>query len=133
MAARRRSPPRGGRGGPVEVDSELAGDRVDLVRGRAPRGRGARTRAGWRTVDRRVLLEQDHLDARLDRPPALVGLDQSGEAFEQGRLARAVAADQGQPVARADEQVESAEQPAGALDEAEIFISEDGGGHGGAR
>ena len=63
------------------------------------------------------------------RRPSSVSI-RSGEAFEQGRLAGPVAPDQSQPVARADEQVEPAEQPAGALDETEIFISEDGGGHG---
>ena len=40
------------------------------------------------------------LRARHDRARALVGVDQAGEAFQQGRLARAVAADQRQPVAR---------------------------------
>ena len=85
-----------------------------------------------KAVDRRILLEQHHPGAGLDRPPPLVGLDHVGEAFEQGRLARPVAPDQRQPVALADEQVEPAEQPAAALDEAEIFISKDGRGHGGA-
>ena len=102
---------------------------------RAPPARPARPARSRASVAKprhlRVLLEQHHLGPRLDRPPPLVGLDQVGEAFEQGRLARAVAPDQRQPVALADEQVEPAEQPAGALDEAEIFISEDGRGHGG--
>src|SRR5207302_11430943 len=78
----------------------------------------------------RVLLEKHDARTRNNRAPALVGLDQAGEALEKGRLARAVAADQRQPVARADEQVDAAKLPAGALDEAEIFKSEDGCGHG---
>ena len=81
--------------------------------------------------DRRILLEKHDLDARLDRPPPFVRLDQPGQAFEQGRLARPVAPDQGQPVALPDEQVDPPEQPAAALDESEIFISEDGCCHAG--
>ena len=60
--------------------------------------------------------------ARHDRPLALVGVDQPGEALEQGRLARAVAADQRQPVALPDVEVEIAEQPAFALDEPKVFV-----------
>src|SRR5205085_11314355 len=82
-------------------------------------------------VHRRVLLEQHYLCARLHGPPPLVCVDHAGEAFQQSRLAGAVAADQRQPVARADEQVDAAEQPAVALDEAEIFISEYWCCHGG--
>ena len=80
----------------------------------------------------RILLEQHHLDPRLNRPPPFVRLDQIGDAFEQGRLPRPVPPDQRQPVALADEQVEPTEQPAGALDKAEILIGKDGRGHGGA-
>ena len=75
----------------------------------------------------RVLLEQHDLGAGDDRAPALVGLDQAGEAFEEGRLAGPVAADQRQPVARADEDIEVAEQPAFALNQAEIFVGQNGG------
>ena len=98
----RRPPPlaaRGGRRRPVEIDPELAGDRVHLVRGRRPVAAQREFAQGRELGDRRILLEQHDLDARLDRPPPLVGLDQPGEAFEQSRLARAVAADQRQPVA----------------------------------
>ena len=130
----RRPPPLAagrGRRRPVEVEPDLVGDRLHLVRRGAP-ARQREIAQGREVGDRRILLEQHDLDPRLDRPPPLVGLDQVGEAFEQGRLARAVAPDQRQPVARADEQVEAAEQPAGSLDQAEIFIGEDGRGHGGA-
>ena len=57
----------------------------------------------------RVLFQQHDLRARDDRPPALVGLDQAGEAFEEGRLAGAVAADQREPVPGTDEHVELAQ------------------------
>ena len=76
-------------------------------------------------VHPRVLLEQHDVRAGNDRPLALVGVDHFGEAFEQRRLARAVAADQRQPVAFADVQVEAAEQPAFALDEPKAFVRED--------
>ena len=81
-------------------------------------------------VHSRILLEQHDLRAGHDRPLALVGVDQPGEALEQRRLAGAVAADQRQPVALADVQVEVAEQPAFALDEAEAFVGQDRRGHG---
>ena len=77
----------------------------------------------------RILLEQHDLGAGDDRPPPLVGFDQVGDAFEQCRLAGAVAADQRQPVARADMDVEAAEQPAFALVQAEVFVREDWSGH----
>ncbi len=80
--------------------------------------------------DARVLLQQHDAGARHDRPAPFVGVDAPGDQLEQRRLAGAVAADQRQPVARADIEVEVAEQPAGALDEAEVFIGEDGSGHG---
>ena len=79
---------RGGGGRPVEIDPDLAGDRLDLVRGRRVRPGKREIAQGREVGDRRILLEQHHLGPRLDRPPALVGLDQVGEAFEQGRLAR---------------------------------------------
>ena len=72
----------------------------------------------------RVLLEQDDPRARHDRALALVGLDQVRQALQERRLARAIAADQRQPVARTDMDVEMAEQPAFALDEPEVFIGE---------
>ena len=74
----------------------------------------------------RILLEQHDPRPRHDRARALVGVDHPREAFEQGRLARAVAADQRQPVARPDMDVDSAEQPAFALDQAKVFKAESG-------
>src|SRR5207237_4304748 len=84
------------------------------------------------TAARPLLLQQHYLRPRLDRPPPLVRLDQIGEAFQQGRLPRPVPPDQRQPIPRPDKQIEPAKQPATPLDEAEIFISEDWCGHGGA-
>src|SRR3546814_4572058 len=55
---------------------------------------------------------------------ALVRVDAAREQPQQRRLAGAVAADQREPVARADIDVEFAEQPAAALDQAEAFIRE---------
>src|SRR3546814_15138027 len=55
---------------------------------------------------------------------ALVRVDAAREQPQQRRLAGAVAADQREPVARADIDVEFTEQPAAALDQAEAFISE---------
>ena len=77
-----------------------------------------------------VLLEQHDPRPGHDLAQALVGVDHPGEAFEQGRLARAVAPDQRQPVARPDVDVEPAEQPAFALDQAKIFEAQDRGCHG---
>ncbi len=119
----------GGRGRARQVDPELVGDRLHLVSAPARRGRQRRSRAASRSPHLRILLEQHDRGPGLDRPPALVGLDQPGEALEQRGLARAVAADQRQPVARADVEVEVAEQPAFALDQAQAFLSEDRCGH----
>ena len=77
-----------------------------------------------------ILFEQHDSSPRNDFAQPLVGVDHRGEAFEQGRLARAVAPDQGEAVARADMDVEAAEQPAFALGEAEIFETENRGCHG---
>jgi len=81
-------------------------------------------------ADRRVLLQQNHIRPRNDRPPALVRVDHRGEALQERRLARAVAADQRQAIAFADVKIEAAEQPAFALNEAQIFIGEQRRSHG---
>ena len=130
IAARRRSPPLAVAAGRDKVDPELVGDRRRLVRARARPGRAGPNRASVsKPVHRRVLLEQDDIRPRNDRALALVRVDQPGEALEQGRLAGAVAADQRQPVALADVQVELAEQPAFALDQPKVFVGEDRRGH----
>src|SRR3546814_13834064 len=66
-----------------------------------------------------LLLEHHDMRAGDDHPLALVGVDLPGEQLEQSRLARAVAADQRQPVARPDIDVDILEQPAAALHKAE--------------
>src|SRR3546814_19121161 len=70
-----------------------------------------------------LLFEHHDMRAGDDHPLALVGVDLPGEQLEQSRLARAVAADQRQPVARPDLAVDILEQPAAALHTAEAFIS----------
>jgi len=70
------------------------------------------------------LLEQDHARTWHDGPPPLVAVDLPGEKPEKRGLARAIAADQRQPVARCHIEVEVAEQPSRPLDETKIFKSE---------
>ena len=129
IAARRRSPPLAVLHVAGEVDADLVGDRRRLMRrGRVLAGQHPILERRMPAHDR-VLLQQHDLGAGHDLARPLVGLDQPGEAFQQGRLARAVAADQRQPVARPDDDVEVAEQPAFALDQAEIFIGQNWGCH----
>ena len=124
LAARRR------RAGPVEVDAELVGDALDdILFRRVIAGEGEVAERG-EPGDRRVLVEQDDARAGADRPPPLVDLDPPGEDLEQRRLARAVAADERQTVALADGEVESPQQPAAALDQADVFERDDGSCHG---
>jgi hypothetical protein len=119
----------GGRRGTAEVDADLVGDRGSLVWfGGAFAGEHPLAE-GFVAGQLRVLLEQHDARTRDDRALALVGVDHPGEAFEQCRLARAIAPDQRQPVARPDVDVEPAEQPAFALDEAEVFERENWGSH----
>ena len=108
-----------------QVDAELIGDRLRLILQRriVPAEHVVAKRREAAQV--RLLFEQDDARAGLDRSPALVGVDLAGDQLQQGRLARAVAPDQRQPVARTDMHVEPAKEPAGALDEAEIFECED--------
>ncbi len=118
------------------VDPELAGDRLDLVH---RRGMGARQRPvhqGGEAGEVGLLLERDDPCARLDLAQAPVGIDAGVDQAEQRGLADAVTADQRQPVAGADVQVEAvpptiavgaAEQPAAALLQAKAFPAEDRG------
>ena len=70
----------------------------------------------------RILFQQHDLRSGDDRAFAFVGIDQAGEAFEQRGLAGTVAADQREPVALPDIEVELTEQPAFALDQAKVFV-----------
>ena len=114
----------GGRDRPRQVEPDLVGDGSRLVRLGRVRPVQHPVEQGRMVAHVRVLLEQHDAAPRDDRSPALVRVDQAGEALQQGRLARAVAADQRQPVARADVDVEMAEQPAFALNEPEVFVRE---------
>jgi hypothetical protein len=78
----------------------------------------------------RILLEHDDPLARHRGALALVRVDEPGQALQKRRLARPVAPDQRQPVARADVDVEVPEQPALPLNEAEVFKRKHGRGHG---
>jgi hypothetical protein len=121
-----------GVGGAIEVEPDLLGDRLHLVHGRGV-GRSQRIIAQRRAAfHARLLLQQDHPRTGLDGAAALVRIDGTGDQLEQGGLARAVAADQRQPVARADMDVQMPEQPAGALNDTEILIGKDGSSHKGA-
>ena len=114
-AARRRS-------GARQVDPDLVGDCGRLMRCRSI-GPGKHPFLQRRMIGHdRILLQQDNSSSGHDLAFALIRLDQVGEAFEQRRLARAVASDQGQPVARADVNVEVPEQPSLALHQAKVFI-----------
>jgi hypothetical protein len=115
-------PAAGGRDFTREVDPDLVGDRRGLVGFRG-------VAAGQHPVfqrpmgaHRRILLQQDDARAGNDLALPLVGLDQAGQALQERGLPGPVPADQRQPVARADMDVDAAEQPAFALDEAEILI-----------
>ena len=113
---------RGARGLAAHVDAELVGDRGDLMLGR---GIGAVDRIVHQrreAAEIGFLFEQHDMRAGDDRALALVGVDAAGEQLQQRRLARAVAADQREPVALADIDVEILEQPAAALHQAEAFI-----------
>ena len=113
-----------------QVDAELVGNRLHLMRGRRKlaRQREIMQRRKGRHVG--VLLQHYDPRARLHRACALVRLDQPGDEFQQGRLARAVTPDQRQPVALADMNIDPLEQPVGALREAEIFIGKNRCCHG---
>ena len=122
----------GGRGVASKIDPDLVGDGRCLVGlRRALPGQHPilqRREAGHR----RVLFQQDDAGARNGLANSLVGVDLAREALEQRRLAGPVTADQRQPVARADMNVDAAKEPAFPLDEAEIFEAEHGRRHGGA-
>ena len=113
---------RGAGGGTAHVDAELVGDGFDFkFFGCVRRGDGE---IHQRRETRKIgfLFEHDDMGAGDDDALALVGVDLAREQLEQGRLARAVATDQRQPVALADVDVEIPEQPAAALHKAEAFV-----------
>ena len=113
MAARRRSPPMAlaaARDRSMPIWPAIASDLVRVGRiGPA----SAKSRSVSKPVKTGSCSSSTTRVPGLDRALALVGLDLVREAFAAGGLARAVAADQRQPVARADVEVEPSEQPAG--------------------
>ncbi len=118
---------RSGRRFARQVDPDLIGNRFYLMRRDATRGRVIAQRR--KSGQRRFLLEQDDACAGHDGAPSFVGVDLPRQKLEQRRLSGAVPTDQRQPVAWPHEQVEPAEQPAAPLDNAEIFICENGCSH----
>ncbi len=62
-----------------------------------------------------ILFQHHDIGARHNNTVALVCLDRSGHQLHQRRFASPIAANQRQPVARADEQVDILEQPAATL------------------
>ena len=113
------------------VDTKLSGDGLNLVPGRGIGTVQGKVHQRLVPGKERVLFQHDDFGSRLDRALAPVRLDLPRDQPQQRGLARSVAPDQRQPIARADVQVEILEQPAGALDQAEAFISENGCGHAG--
>ena len=99
----------GSRHRPGQVQPDLVGDRRGLMRLRRDRSVQHPVEQGRVIAHVRVLLEQHHARARHDRPSPFVRVDQPAEALQEGRLARTVASDQRQPVARTDVHVEVAE------------------------
>ena len=82
-------------------------------------------------VEGRVLRQIGRLGARLAEQLAAVELDEAGHDLEQGRLARAVAADQARAVAAAELQLEIGEQQLVAEADARLAERhERGRGHG---
>ena len=86
----------------VNHPAELAGDRFRFVAFGSIVARQHEVEQGVEAGDLRILLEQDDMRPRLDRAPALVGIDPPGDQPEQSRFAGAVTTDQRQPVALAD-------------------------------
>ena len=108
MAARRRSPPDAERRLAIEVDAELIGDREGLVVDRRIVAAHHVIAQGGDAAQIGFLLEDDDARARHDRTPALVGIELAPPiSLSKRRLAGAVAADQREPVALADVDVET--------------------------
>jgi hypothetical protein len=104
-----------------EVDAELIRDRIRFVIHRRVVARHHVIAQRREAAQVGLLLEDHDAGAGDDHSAAFVGDDAAAEQFEQGRLSGAVAADQREPVARADVDVEVAKEPSRALDESEAF------------
>ena len=111
----RRAPPlaaRRGRRLAREINAELVGDRVRFMARRCVGAGEHIVEQGGVPRHARVLFEHHHAGTGDDRAATLVGVDGPCDQLEQCRLARAVAPDQRQPVARANVEAEVAEEPA---------------------
>ena len=76
-----------------------------------------------------LLRQIAHGGARLQEARAAVGLDQPGGDLEQGRLARAVAADQADALAGRDRQLDAGEQRRAAEGQRDVLELDEGRGH----
>ena len=84
---------------------------------------------GFEAGEIRLLRQVAHGGAGLDEALARVLIDQAGGDFQQGGFARAVAADQAQPVAGRDGNIRPAQQRRGAEGEVDVGQEEDRGRH----
>ena len=69
----------------------------------------------------RLLRQIAHRGARLHEPAAMVGLHQPGDDLQQRRFARAVAADQAEPIASGHGQFDAGEQRRAAKSQRDVF------------
>ena len=114
----------------AHVNAQLACDSLDLMFGRGMFASQCPVHQSGEAGQIRVLLQQHDASARLDLALALVRFDLVVDQFEQRGLAHAIAADQGDPVTRADMQIKRvvirpAEQPFAALLQRDGFETED--------
>jgi hypothetical protein len=94
------------RGKAAHVDAKLAGDRFDLVRGGGIITAQREVHQGAGAGEIGLLFEEHDPGAGLHPPLAAIRVDPFHDQPQQRRLARAIAADQRQPVARQDVQID---------------------------
>jgi hypothetical protein len=122
IAARRRSPPEADA---ASRDYVMGGDdRVGFVADRCVVAAHHIVAQGRKAAQVGLLFKDHDPGARDDRPAALIALDAAAEQLEQGGLARAVAPDQCEAIARTDMDVQVAKKPSRTLDKAEAFECE---------
>lgn len=110
----------------VEVDAELVGNRTHRIFGRPLFAVYGKVHQPVERSNIGILVEHHDVGTRDDNALALVCLYCSGDKFHQRSLARAIAANQCQPITCADKQIDILEQPPAALLERKLFEGEDG-------
>ena len=108
-----------------QINAQLVGNRPHRIFGRTFYTMNGKIDEPVKGADVGILFEHHDVRARHDDAIALVCFDGSGHQLHQRRFASSIAADQRQPVARADKQINILKQPATALLEREIFEGED--------